>query len=101
MKKRMYATVRRYENVADTGAAAREVDEKFVPFISSLPGFVEYYWIDLGTSAMMSITVFQSLSDAIQANDKAKDFVKEHLSNVLPRPSRVEAGIIVAHHGHS
>lgn len=35
--------------------AAKQVDEKFVPFISSLPGFVEYYWIDLRDGAMISV----------------------------------------------
>ena len=99
MKRRFYATVRRYEDVPDTGAAAKRVEDEFVPFISSLPGFVEYYWIDLGTKAMMSVTVFRTLADAIEANDKAKDWVKERLSDVLPRASRIEAGVIVAHAG--
>jgi hypothetical protein len=101
MKQRMYATVRRYEGVADTASAAKAVDEKFVPFISSLHGFVEYYWIDLGTGAMISITVFEKLSDAIEANDKARAWVKQHLAGILPNPSRVEAGVIVAHTGKS
>ena len=36
MKHRMYATVRRYEGVQDPVAAAKQVDEKFVPLISAL-----------------------------------------------------------------
>ena len=99
MKQRMYATVRRYEGVKDTVAAARQVDEKFVPLISALPGFVEYYWIDLGKGAMMSITIFKTLSEAIMANDKARIWVKEHLSSVLDSAVRSEAGTIVAYKG--
>ena len=38
MKRKMYATVRRYEAVEDPAAAAKQVDEKFVPLISALPG---------------------------------------------------------------
>ena len=38
MKKKMYATVRRYEGVPDPAKAAEEVDMKFVPFISSSAG---------------------------------------------------------------
>ena len=41
MKKEMYATVRRYEGVPDPVKAAEQVDKKFVPFISPLPGFIE------------------------------------------------------------
>jgi hypothetical protein len=51
--------------------AADAVDKKFIPFISSLPGFVEYYWIDLNGGTMLSITVFKTLSEAIAANEKA------------------------------
>ena len=97
MKKRMYATVRRYEGVPDTGSAAKRVDETFVPFISSQHGFVEYYWIDLGAHSMISITIFKTLTDAIGANEKSRTWVKEHLSDVLPNAPRIEAGLIVAH----
>lgn len=99
MKSKMYASVRRYEGVKDPLVAAKQVDEIFVPLISSLPGFIEYYWIDLGAGAMMSITIFKTLSEAIDANDEARVWVKEHLSQVLPPSVRVEAGVIVAYKG--
>ena len=96
-KQEMYAAVRRYERVPNPAAAAKQVDEKFVPFISSLPGFVEYYWIDLGNGNMVSVTVFKSLAEAKAANEKAKAFVKENLSSVLPQAPKMEAGTVVAH----
>ncbi len=99
MKKGMFATVRRYEGVPDPAAAAEQVEKKFVPFISSLPGFIEYYWIDLTGGAMLSITIFKSLSEAIAANNKSRDWVREHLSAVLPHVARSEAGAIVAYKG--
>jgi hypothetical protein len=97
MKRKMYATVRRYEGVKDPAAAAKQVDEKFVPLISALPGFVEYYWIDLGSGAMISITIFKTLSDAMHANNQARVWVKDLLSGVLAPAIRIEAGTIVAH----
>ncbi len=93
----MFATVRRYEGVKDQEAAAKKVDEIFVPLISALPGFIEYLWIDLGDGAMMSITVFKSLSEAIAANEKSRVWVKAHLSSVLSPSVRIEAGAIVAY----
>jgi hypothetical protein len=99
MKRTMYATVRRYEGVNDHVAAARQVDEKFVPLISALPGFIEYYWIDLGAGAMISVSIFKTLSDAIHANNQSRKWVKDLLGSVLPPASRIEAGVIVAHKG--
>jgi hypothetical protein len=96
----MYATVRRYEGVKDPAAAARQVDEKFVPLISALPGFIEYYWIDLGGGAMISVSVFKSLADAIHANTQSRIWVQEHLASVLAPAVRIEAGTIVAHKAH-
>ena len=97
----MYTTVRRYENVKNPEEAAKKVDEVFVPLISALPGFVEYYWINLGNNAMMSITVFRSLSEAIDANEQSRTWVKELLDSVLPASVRIEAGTIVAYKGYS
>ena len=99
MKPSMFATMRRYEGVKDPEAAAKKVDEVFVPLISALPGFVEYFWIDLGDGAMVSITIFKSLSEAIDANEKARIWVKDRLSSVLAPSVRIEAGSIVAYKG--
>jgi hypothetical protein len=97
MKNKMFATVRRYEGVPDPEKAASQVEEKFVPFISLLHGFKEYYWIDLGAGAMLSITVFDTLADAISANEMARLWVKDNLRSVLPNIARLEAGTIVTH----
>jgi hypothetical protein len=99
MKLKMFATIRRYEGVKEPEAAAKKVDEIFVPLISALPGFVEYFWIDLGNGAMMSITIFKSLSEAIDANDQSRIWVKDHLSSLLGTSVRIEAGSIVAYKG--
>ena len=100
MKRKTYATVRRYEGVTDSVEAAKKVDEIFVPLISALPGFIEYYWIDMGSGSMISITIFKTLSDAIDANEKARGWVRDHLSSVLPTPIRIDAGTIVAYKGN-
>jgi hypothetical protein len=99
MKRKMYATTRRYEGVQDPAAAAKKVDDVFVPLISALPGFTEYFWVNLGNGAMMSITIFKSLSEAMEANEKARVWASEHLSSVLPPSVRMEAGSIVAYKG--
>ncbi len=97
MKRRMYATVRRYEGVTEPDAATKQVDNIFVPLISALPGFVEYYWIDLTGGTMISVTIFKTLADAIHANNQARNWQKQYLSSVLPVAVRIDAGMIVVH----
>ncbi len=93
----MYATVRRYECVTDPKKAAKRVREGFVPLISRMPGFIDYCWIDLGGNRMISISLFNSLSEAVKSNQKAAAWVKANLASVLPQKPRAEAGIVVAH----
>ncbi len=93
----MYTTVRRYEGVSNPQEAAKQVQEGFVPFISGLPGFVEYYWVDLGQGVMMSVSVFDNLPNAIEGNQMAVAWVRANLTSVLPQNPRVESGKIVAH----
>jgi hypothetical protein len=93
----MYSAVRRYEGVTNPTEAAKRVREDFVPFISGLPGFVEYYWIDLGQSVMISVSVFDSLPNAIEGNQAAVAWVRANMASVLPQNPRVESGKVVAH----
>jgi hypothetical protein len=97
MKRNMFATARRYEGVTNPETTTKKVDEVFVPLISVLPGFVEYFWIDLGNGAMMSITIFETLANAIEANKKATLWVRTELSSVLSPSARTEAGPITIH----
>jgi len=99
MKHQMYATVRRYENVVDPATAATQVEKKFVPLISALPGFIEYFWIDLGGGAMISVSIFKTFAEALHANNQSRVWVQEHLKTILPPAVRIEAGTIVAHKG--
>jgi hypothetical protein len=80
--------------------ATKMVDELFIPLISALPGFVEYFWIDLGGGAMISITLFESLSESIDANFEARKWVKDYLGTILSPSVSVDAGTIVAYKGN-
>ena len=42
----MYVTVRRYEGVPDPSEVARIVNERFLPMIREIQGFVDYYLVD-------------------------------------------------------
>ncbi|MEU8754831.1 hypothetical protein [Streptomyces chartreusis] len=93
----MYAVVRRYEEVTDPAEAGRRVNEEFVPLLRQVQGFVAYYWVDAGGGVMVSTGVFQDRSGAEESTARAKDFVRDRLTELLPNPPQVTAGEVVAH----
>jgi len=92
----MYATVRRYEGVTDPGEAGRRVSEGFVPLLKELPGFVAYYWVDAGGGLMASTSVFEDRSGAEASVERAADWVRENIAELLPNPPEVITGEVVA-----
>jgi heme-degrading monooxygenase HmoA len=92
----MFTTIRRYEGVTDTVEATKRVREEFVPLISSMPGFVSYYWVDVGNNTMLSVSVFSSLSKAIESNEKAGAWVNSRLKQVMPKNPVIVSGQVMA-----
>jgi hypothetical protein len=91
-----YLTVRRYDGVPDSKAAARQVQEGFIPLISKIPGFISYYWVDEGDGVMVSVGVFETREAEEESNRLAADFVKQHIAPLLPHPPQITAGQVVA-----
>jgi hypothetical protein len=92
----MYATIRRYEGVSDPGEAGRRVSEGFVPLLKELSGFVAYYWVDAGGGVMASTSVFEDRAGAESSTDRAADWVRENIAELLPNPPQVTTGEVVA-----
>ena len=90
-----WLTVRRYEGVTDPKEAERVVREGFVPLVSKLPGFMSYYWTDAGNSVMISVSVYTNKEAEEESNRVAADFVKQHMTALLPNPPRITAGHVV------
>ncbi len=93
----MYASVRRYEGVTNPAEAARRVREGWLPVVSSIPGFVAYYWIDSGNGVMLSTSVFRDQAGAEESNRRAKGWVADNIASLLPNPAQITAGTVVAH----
>ena len=75
----MYVAVRRYDGVTDSQKVAQLVQEKYVPVISEMPGFVAYYCVDAGDGVMVSTSVFEHKDAEEQSNFRAGSFVAENL----------------------
>jgi hypothetical protein len=93
----MYATVRKDEGVTDPNEATRLVNEGFIQLISQIPGFVSYYWVDVGGGVMISTSVFHDKASAEESNRKAADYARENMRPVLPNLPQITAGEVVAH----
>jgi hypothetical protein len=93
---RMYAAVRRYEGVTDPAEAGRLVGESFVPLLEHVPGFIAYYWLDVGDGVMASMSVYEDQAGADESVRIAHDWVVENASTLLPNPPDVIEGDVVA-----
>jgi hypothetical protein len=93
----MYVTVRRYEGVPDPSEVARIVNERFLPMIREIQGFVDYYLVDAGDGVIFSTSIFESASGEEESNWRAGEFVGEHLTTLIANPPHITAGEVVAH----
>lgn len=79
----MYTSIRRY--TADPVEAAAIIDivrqGNITEAISSLPGFVAYYFVDCGAGSISTISIFDDQEGAERSNAVAAEWVRE---NILP-----------------
>jgi hypothetical protein len=94
----MYVTLRRYEGVTDPREVARHVNEGFLPIISEVSGFVDYYFADAGDGVMFSVSIFEDQAGAEESTRRAADYIAQHnLASIMPNPPQITAGEAVAH----
>jgi len=72
------------------------VDEGFVRLLKEQPGFVAYYFVDAGGGVMASMSVFEDRTGAESSNERAADWVRENIAELLPNPPEVTTGEVVA-----
>ena len=97
----MFAAIRYYRTDPDsTGEVVRRVREGFVPLIRDTPGFVSYFVLvpSEREDELVSVSVFEDQRGAQESNERAEDWVKENLSELLPLPE-FAAGEVVVYEG--
>lgn len=95
----MYATIRRYKIApGSVEKLTQEIREGFVPLISKVSGFKEYFWVNAGDNVMFSVSVFENRAGAEESVRRASDYVREYgLGSLLPNPPEVTTGEVVVH----
>jgi len=92
----MHATLRQYEGIDNPAEIIRLVAETFLPEQKTIPGFISYYFVDVGDAGgrMISLSVFASEEGAAESNRRAAAWVADH-PNLIPPASNAEAGPVV------
>jgi hypothetical protein len=94
----MYVTIRRYKIASGSAAELkRRIQEGFVPIISKLPGFVEYFWTSAGENETISVNVFTDRAGAEESVRAAAEWVRRNVASLLPNPPEVMTGEVVVH----
>jgi heme-degrading monooxygenase HmoA len=92
----MFATIRYYRTDPDSiDAVAHRVKEGFAPLIREMPGFVSYFVLTPRRGEIVSVSVFEEQRDAEESNEKAVEWVRQNLSDLLPSPEFAEGQVVV------
>jgi hypothetical protein len=96
----LYVVIRRYPLApgASVEELTRRVREGFVPIISQVPGFVEYYTYDAGGGDSGTVSVFTDAAAAEESTRRAADWVAQaDLGAFFGGPPEVIAGPVLLH----
>ena len=92
----MHVAIRIYDDVKSPDEAAAKVQSDFLPIISAIPGFSEYYAVRTGDTTMASVSVFKNkpADESVQAATK---WIQQNMSRYLPTPPKMTSGETFAH----
>lgn len=96
----MYASIRRYELLPrDVPELRKRVQEKFVPIISQVPGFVSYDVIEAENGVVVSVSVFEDESAAAESARRASAWVDQDAADLIRQARQVTTGEVTVHQG--
>ena len=96
----MFAIVRKFRLArGSVGEVARRVHEDFVPLLSSLPGFRQYYMFESEPDVLVSIRVFDSADEALASNEVAAGWIRNNVLEFVKGMPEVMAGDVLVEKG--
>jgi hypothetical protein len=96
-KTRMYAVIRRYENVSSVDEVMRRIETGWTPIIRQAPGLIAYYAIDAGDGAAASISVFANQAQAEDSARRVAEWIRDNVAPLSPNPAQVTVGEVRVH----
>ena len=92
----MFIAVRKYRvRRGSTAEWARRVRDDFVPLIRELAGFRGYYLLAGGPDEIIAISMFDSADEALVSNEKAADWVRNHVMEFMRGMPEVMVGDVL------
>ena len=94
----MYATVRRYEGVTDSGEMVRVAKEEGLleDVLRRVPGFVSYNMVDAGGGTFITTSVYEDQSGAEESNRRVAEWVQQRdFGYLVPNPPELTVGEVV------
>ena len=86
----MYALLRRLQIRPQFREEALHTTEHvFLPALSSEPGFIEFYAVQIGEHEALSISLFETKEEAEEGNKKALEWAKDELFPLAEAPAEV------------
>jgi hypothetical protein len=92
----IYTVIHQYTFDPQSGATLnRTIREEFVPLLRAAPGFVAYYWLDIGDGSGASFSVFEDQAGANAALDLAAYFVDQQPAALVGKPDIIKGEVKV------
>ncbi len=81
----MYTSIRRYKVKKDSmDELIRRIKAEFVPKISKLPGFQQYYVIKVSPGEIATISAFTDQEAVKKSDNVASEWIKQDLAGFIP-----------------
>lgn len=94
----MHLTIRKYRKIeGDRKQLMELVNREFVPLISKIDGFSDFYAFFADDGTLMSVSVFRDAKGAEESVRVAAQWVGQKLANMLPEKPEVTAGEVFGH----
>ena len=94
-----YSVIRRYQLVPDASMddLVERVNTGFVPIVSRIPGFQEYFFVDAGDGAHLTISLYDDPSGAEQSTQDAASWAVDNVAALIEGPPEVTTGWVRIH----
>jgi hypothetical protein len=94
----MFMAIRKYKNIqGDKKQMVDTINRGFVPLISKIDGFVDYYCCFTDDTTLLSVSVYRDAKGADDSVRTAAKWVEENLAKHLPEKPEVLSGDVFAH----
>jgi hypothetical protein len=94
----MHLTIRKYRKIeGDRKQLAEIVNRDFVPLISKIDGFSDFYAFFGDDGTLMSVSVFRDAKGAEESVRAAARWVEQNLAKLLPEKPEVISGEVFGH----